>query len=72
MAPTWSAVKLETQVFEKKPIEMEINIAESLSVVKNMAFLPVDEVIDSEIERYFASKPIKMKTILVNSRINQG
>lgn len=71
VSPTWSPLKLETQVSEKVSETVGINVAESLSVVKKMAFLAVDEAIDNEIESYFASKPVKTKTILVNSRINQ-
>lgn len=71
-ASTWSSVEQSTQSIETSSVTTEINVTESLNVIRNLAFLAVDEEVDSEIEQYFASKPIKIRTILVNPRLQQG
>ena len=71
-ASTWSSVEQSTQSIETSSVTTEINVTESLNVIRNLAFLAVDEDVDSEIEQYFASKPIKIRTILVNPRLQQG
>ena len=71
-AQTWSPVEDMIQIEMSVPDAAEINVTESLQVINNLAFLTVNEDVDNEIERYFASKPVKTKTILINHRINQG
>ncbi len=71
-ASTWSSIEQSTQSIETSSITTEINVTESLNVIRNLAFLAVDEDVDNEIEQYFASKPIKIRTILVNPRLQQG
>lgn len=69
---TWSSVDNVSDLKIKQPVVSAINVSESLNVIDKLAFLAVDEDIDNEIELYFASKPIKTKTILINPRIKQG
>lgn len=69
---TWSSVEQVTSIVENVSVVSEINVTESLNVIRNLAFLTVDEAIDNEIEQYFASKPIKTKTIFINPRLQQG
>ena len=68
---TWSSVEQVTQSIKNVSVTAEINVAESLNVIRNLAFLTVDEDVDSEIEQYFASKPIKTKIIFVNPRLQK-
>ncbi len=68
---TWSSVEQVTQSIENVSVTTEINVTESLNVIRNLAFLAVDEDVDSQIEQYFASKPIKTKTIFVNPRLQK-
>ena len=69
-AQTWSPVEDMIQMETRVPITSEINVTESLQVINNLAFLTVDKNVDNEIERYFVSKPVKTKTILINRLIN--
>lgn len=69
---TWSSVEQITPSIDNVSVTSEINVTESLNVIRNLAFLTVDEAIDNEIEQYFASKPIKTKTIFINPRLQQG
>lgn len=69
---TWSPIDQAKHLKANPIIATDINVTESLNVIRNLAFLIVDEDINNEIEQYFFSKPIKTKTILVNSRIQQG
>lgn len=69
VTPTWSSIDHSTEVKYKFS---EIDVKESLNTIKRFAFLAVDEKTDSEIENYFASIPIKTKTILKNPRIKKG
>ncbi len=68
---TWSSVEQVTQSIENVSVTTEINVTESLNVIRNLAFLAVDEDVDSQIEQYFASKPVKTKTIFVNPRLQK-
>lgn len=69
---TWSSVDNVFGLQISQSVGSAINASESLNLIKNLAFLAVDEDVDNEIELYFASKPIKIKTILINPRIKQG
>lgn len=69
---TWSPIDQATHLKANLIIASDINVTESLNVIRKLAFLIVDEDINNEIEQYFFSKPIKTKTILVNPRIQQG
>lgn len=71
-APTWSPSENLVQLKTNQSIHSKLDVLHSLNVIKKFSFLEVDKVVDDEIERYFASKPIKTKTILVNQRINNG
>ncbi len=44
----------------------------SFDVIRKLSFMSVDEKIDKAIDDYFASKPLKTKTIFKNHRINIG
>ena len=68
---TWSSVEQVTQSIENASVTAEINVTESLKAIRNLAFLTVDENIDKEIDDYFASKPMKTKTIFVNPRLQR-
>jgi hypothetical protein len=70
--PTWSHVDNFVKLEIDQSADQKIDVTESLKVIKNLAFLTVDEEVDNEIERYFASMPIKTKTIMINPRIKQG
>jgi hypothetical protein len=48
------------------------NASISFDVIRKLSFMSVDEKIDKAIDDYFASKPIKTKTIFKNHRINIG
>lgn len=69
---TWSPLKNVTLLEGKKSLNSKINVKNSLNVINKLAFLPVDEKIDKEVELYFASKPVKTKTIFLNNRIHKG
>lgn len=71
-APTWSPSENLVQLKTNQPIHSKIDVAHSLNVINKFSFLEVDEVVNDEIERYFASKPMRTKTILVNHRIKNG
>ena len=71
-SPTWSSIDNASDLKKDHPGSLAINASDSLQVIKTLAFMGVDEDVDNEIERYFASKPIKTKTILINRRIKQG
>jgi hypothetical protein len=44
----------------------------SFDVIKKLSFMAVDEEADKRIEDYFASTPIKTRTIFENHRIKKG
>ncbi len=69
---TWSPLKNVTLLERKKSVNSKINVENSLNIISKLAFLPVDEKIDKEVELYFASKPVKTKTIFLNNRIHKG
>ena len=69
---TWSSIGNVSDLSIHQTVDSKINATESLNVLRSLAFLAVNEDVDNEIERYFASKPIKTKTILINSRITHG
>lgn len=69
---TWSSIGNVSDLAIHQTVDSKINATESLNVLRSLAFLAVNEDVDNEIERYFASKPIKTKTILINSRITHG
>jgi len=71
-SPTWSSIDNASDLKREHPKGLAINVFDSLETIKNLAFMGVDEDVDIEIERYFASKPIKTKTILINRHIKQG
>ncbi|WP_310600579.1 hypothetical protein [Desulfobulbus sp.] len=69
---TWSPLKNFAYFDANKYIDSKLDVKDSLNVIKKLAFLPVNEEIDREVEQYFASKPIRTKTIFINNRIHKG
>lgn len=71
-SPTWSSLENISSTKITKETDSRIDASLALKVVNQLAFMEVDEEVDQKIESYFASKPIKMRTVFENHRIKNG
>lgn len=70
--PTWSSLENISSTKITKETDSRIDVSLALKVVNQLAFMKVDEDVDQKIESYFASKPIKTRTVFENHRIKNG
>uniref|UniRef100_UPI004055C287 hypothetical protein n=1 Tax=Candidatus Electrothrix sp. TaxID=2170559 RepID=UPI004055C287 len=70
--PTWAPLDNIICADFENDAEVIFDALTSLDIINKLAFIAVDEEADRRIEEYFASNPIKTRTIFENHRMKKG